>query len=93
MPNLGRKPIICFVEVQDDKFTAFLRECAAQNRVSFYDVFDRQAATLARSMMKKSTSGIVQISPEFARGYDLKLADEAFVVVVANGKSFKISDV
>jgi len=44
-------------------------------------------------MMKKSTTGIVSITPKYARGFDLKLADEAFVVIIANGKSFKVSDI
>lgn len=54
---------------------------------------DKHTAASVRALMKKSTSGIVLITPLYARGYDLKLAEEAFVVVVANDKLLKISDI
>jgi hypothetical protein len=43
--------------------------------------------------MKKSDKGIIQIIPEYARGYDLKLLTEAKVFIVANGGGLSKNDV
>jgi hypothetical protein len=80
-----QKPIICFIEKRDEKFENSLRSIANKTGAPFYTISTIEEAKQHREALKESRTGILVIDTMFSRGFDLKMAQDGFGIVVANG--------
>ena len=83
-----------FVEQKDDLYDKVLKEIATVDEgVSWYTVDSKEEARVVRNVMTTRSRGVIRICRSYARGYDLKLAQDAHVIVIANGDAIKLSEV
>ena len=83
-----------FIEQGEDDYDAMLKQTAVEEQgVSWHVVKDKKKASEVRSIMEKRPKGVIRVCREYARGYDLKLTQDAHVVVVANGHKMKLTEV
>jgi hypothetical protein len=83
-----------FVEQKDDQYDKVLKRIATVDEgVSWYTVDSKEEARVVRNVMTTRSRGVIRICRSYARGYDLKLAQDAHVIVIANGDAVKLSEV
>jgi len=61
--------------------------------VAFKTVDTCQQAETVRNVLKTECNGMIRVTRKYARGYDLKLLRDSIVIVVADGKKIRFSEV
>lgn len=89
----AEKPIICFIEVPDSRFETWLKKIAKKCGAPFYAINSIEEAKQYREALKDSRIGIITINTQFARGFDLKMAQDGYGIVVANGEGLKANQI
>lgn len=82
-----------FVEVNEGMFDEVMRSLCQRLGVQFTTIDDEEQAKRLISSMKREEQGVIRISRKFARGFDLKMACAARVILVANGETICFSEV
>lgn len=81
-------PLIIFIEYEEQEYDAKLFKLAREHGVTFRAVSTYEQALEAQSGLKKSDTGVVRLARKYSRGFDLKFAKSANVVVIANNAAF-----
>jgi len=85
--------LLVFVEKPDKHINIWIDQLAAHAQVPCFNIDKVEQAIEFRDALVESCNGIMKISTEFCRGYDLKLMKDAYVLVIANGQELTVSKI
>ena len=92
--HVTERPIIVFTEKGESDYDAMLKAAAVDEQgVSWHVVSDKKKANEVRNIMTTRPRGVIRVCREYARGYDLKLTQDAHVIIIANGHEMKLTEV
>ena len=63
-----------------------------KEKILYESVETEEKAILVRAMVSAESLGCVNVAQNLCRGYDIKFAQDSFVIIVANGGKMKLHE-
>ena len=89
----GQRPVIVYCEDKAQVFDPIFQKSCQRTKIPFLKVTTKEEAANARSLMKKESRGLIRVARKYSRGLDLKLEQDAIVIVIATGNTLKYTEV
>ena len=87
-----RKPVLVFVSNDDPEVCQYVESAIGRIAdVSCFKIVSEEDATQSRLMSDTNNRGVIIMREEFARGFDIKFASDAFVCIFNEKHKFKAS--
>ena len=89
---VSNTPVVILIEEMNDKIDTTLDALTKAKGIQYLVATDCVKAKDVKARIAKFNTGVVRIDREVSRGYDLKFAQDSFVIVVVNGTSMQMHE-